>query len=119
MTSPPRRPTMAWLKTVGIRPRPCTKPRRELRAVIVDLYHTLLEVGPPPRGAAQRWVQLWRRLGAAKAPLSLAEFDQACHRESAEFHLAAWSRGIAFPEVRWPEIARAAARGKPPRQDRP
>jgi FMN phosphatase YigB (HAD superfamily) len=85
------------------------KPRRKVRAVIVDIYHTLLEVGPPPRATAQGWGRMWRRLGIAKAPLTLAEFDQTCHREVAEFQLAAWSRGIAFPEVRWPEIARAAA----------
>ena len=31
-----------------------------IRAVIFDIYDTLLEVGPPPPDAARRWENLWQ-----------------------------------------------------------
>ena len=76
-----------------------------IRAVIFDVYGTLLEVGPPPIDAAERWEQLWRELLGGPARLSLPEFSAACDRLVAREHAAARAVGIAHPEVSWPTLA--------------
>ena len=48
------------------------------RAVIFDVYHTLLHVGPPPADAARRWEILWRET-LPKFPLvPLEELTPRC-----------------------------------------
>lgn len=81
------------------------EPRRlNIRAVICDVYQTLLEVGPPPPDAAAQWAALWRRTLGQEPPLSLVEFAAACSRVIAREHAAARACGIAFPEVWWPAV---------------
>ena len=78
--------------------------RLNVRAVICDVYQTLLEVGPPPADAPARWVALWRRTFGHEPPWSLLEFAAACSRVIAREHAAARACGIAFPEVWWPAV---------------
>lgn len=78
--------------------------RLKVRAVICDVYQTLLEVGPPPADAAARWAALWRRTFGHRPPCSLLEFATACNRVIAREHAAARACGIAFPEVWWPAV---------------
>lgn len=79
------------------------------RAVIFDIYRTVLDVGPPPDDADVQWAALWReRLGGGGARLTLAEFRAAAETEVAREHAAARAVGIAFPEVDWPAVVRAA-----------
>jgi len=76
-----------------------------VRAVLFDIYGTLLEAGPPPPDAASRWIALCRRaLGGPLGP-DLQQFGDACKAAIAREHAAAQTVGIAFPEVYWPAIA--------------
>ncbi len=75
-----------------------------LRAVVFDVYQTLLEVAPAPADAEPRWRRLWSLLpGAASAP-TLQEFAQRCHEVIAAEHVRARAVGVVYPEVFWPAI---------------
>ncbi|MBI4625411.1 MAG: HAD family hydrolase [Verrucomicrobia bacterium] len=78
-----------------------------LRAVICDIYGTVLDVGPPPDAAEARWFALWREMLGRAPRLTLAEFGAGCEAVVAREHAAARAAGIAFPEVYWPEVVRA------------
>lgn len=73
-------------------------------AVLFDVYQTLLEVGPPPADAAERWCELWQRRLAGPPRLSLPEFGAQCEEVIAREHLAAKAQGVAYPEVYWPAV---------------
>jgi FMN phosphatase YigB (HAD superfamily) len=76
----------------------------KLRAVIFDLYQTVLEVGPPPVDRDARWTALaCEALGAAPR-LSIARFMADCDRVIAREHSVARAAGIPFPEIFWPDI---------------
>lgn len=110
---------------------------RAARAVIFDVYHTLLQVEPGPSDAAERWNQLCRETVAAaatgacllsgksgetcpadedreaghdsaQAVPTLAGFGAACRREIAREHAAKNAAGIRWPEVDWRDISRRA-----------
>lgn len=75
-----------------------------IRAVIFDVYQTLLEVGPPPADPAARWEKLWHEQLNTAARLSLTEFTAACDALIAREHAVARKAGISFSEVFWPAI---------------
>jgi FMN phosphatase YigB (HAD superfamily) len=75
------------------------------RAVLCDIYNTLLEVGPPPADAEARWRVLCAASLGGSACLSVEAFAVATGQIIAQEHEAARARGIAFPEVYWPEVA--------------
>lgn len=78
-----------------------------IRAVICDVYRTLLEVGLPPSDAESQWNILVRKVfGADVQCPSLADFFQAADRVISREHEIAKARGIAYPEVFWPAICR-------------
>lgn len=79
-----------------------------LRAVIFDVYGTLLEVGPSPADAAARWEKLWRDALQSPPRLSLEQFSAACDAVIVREHLTAQARGIEHPEVYWPDVVREA-----------
>jgi FMN phosphatase YigB (HAD superfamily) len=75
-----------------------------IRAIIFDVYGTLLEVSAPPQGADALWERLWRKQMKAAPRLTLAAFSAACDVVIAREHAAARARGIPYPEVFWPEV---------------
>jgi len=75
-----------------------------IRAVIFDVYGTLLEVGPPPADADARWQSLFHKFFQTAPALSRLDFAIACQRTIAIRHEVARARGIPFPEVLWPEV---------------
>jgi len=77
-----------------------------VRAVVFDVYKTLLDVGPAPADAAARWVELARAALGAPPRHGLAEFLAATETVIAREHAAARAAGIAFPEVYWPDVVR-------------
>ena len=77
----------------------------KIRAVIFDIYNTLLEIGPPPSDAVARWTELCRRALGVKPHLDLAGFGAACERVIAREHKAVRQTGIAHPEIFWPAVA--------------
>lgn len=74
------------------------------RAVIFDVYGTLLEVGPPPPDADARWERLCRELLQAEPRLSRLEVSVASSRVIARHHESARAQGIPWPEVHWPSV---------------
>ncbi|MBM3888198.1 MAG: HAD family hydrolase [Verrucomicrobia bacterium] len=82
-----------------------------IRAVIFDIYGTLLEVAPPPADAEARWNGLWREHFSAEPRLSLAEFAAACEQVVARDHAAARAAGIEFPEIYWPDVVAETVSG--------
>jgi HAD superfamily hydrolase (TIGR01509 family) len=86
-------------------------PQSAVKAVIFDVYHTLLAVqpGPPPTEAEARWQALWPSAGLGPAPVSHTEFDAACRRAIADDHAPRKAAGVQFPEVDWLSIACRAA----------
>ena len=79
-----------------------------IRAVIFDIYGTLLEVSPPTEDAPARWEQLWRDSFTTSPRLALAQFSAACDNIVTREHAHARARGIPFPEVCWPAVATEA-----------
>jgi FMN phosphatase YigB (HAD superfamily) len=75
-----------------------------IRAVIFDIYGTLLEVGPPPPDADARWQRLCRGLLRAEPSLSRLQFSIASSQVIARHHQAAHARGIPWPEIQWPAV---------------
>lgn len=75
------------------------------RAVIFDVYGTLLEVGPPPVDADARWTALWQEHIGIEPRLSLAAFAAACEQVISREHAAARATGIQYPEIYWPAVA--------------
>jgi FMN phosphatase YigB (HAD superfamily) len=74
-------------------------------AVIFDIYGTLLEAGPPPADARERWQSRWKDTFADPARLTLAEFAVACEKIIAREHDTARAAGTRYPEIFWPSVA--------------
>src|SRR3989442_12155480 len=93
------------------------------RALISDIFNTLLEIGPPPADAAERWNSLWEDMLADPARLTLEEFAAACEKIIAREHDSAIQVGGQNPEIYWPAVAKEAlpelARRAPCRPDEP
>jgi len=78
-----------------------------IRAVIFDVYQTLLAVGPAPADRDIRWHELTKETFGAPVPLRLGEFVQLCDAVIAREHAAARAVGIPFPEIFWPDVVGA------------
>lgn len=78
----------------------------KVRAVIFDVYKTLLEVAPAPADAEMRWADLARATFGAPPRHGLAELIAATEAVIAREHAAARGAGIAYPEVYWPDVVR-------------
>jgi FMN phosphatase YigB (HAD superfamily) len=80
----------------------------QIRAVIFDIYKTVLEVGPPPSDADQRWQELLQRSIPEGALTGLDQFAADCAAVIDRKHAKARATGIAWPEIYWPEVVREA-----------
>lgn len=76
----------------------------KLRAVIFDIYKTVLNVTPPPADREERWQRLARQWFDAPPRLKFAEMIAAAETVTALEHAAARSAGVTWPEIVWPEI---------------
>lgn len=76
----------------------------KIRAIIFDVYGTMMQVGPPPAHADDLWAALFQELWHKPAPLTRLNFSVACNRAITLRHKAAHARGIAKPEILWPSI---------------
>ena len=74
------------------------------RAIICDIYKTVLRVAPPPADADSRWGELWTRFFGRPPAAGRREFEAACRREIEILHAGSKARGIAFPEIQWPRV---------------
>lgn len=75
-----------------------------IRAVICDVYRTILDVLPPPPDAAARWRDLAATVPGLVEPPGLADVSARCREIVAHDHAIAHERGIRFPEVAWPHV---------------
>lgn len=75
-----------------------------IRAVIFDIYTTILEVGPPPTNAEALWSKLFEETLGTPPPLSRTEFSIRTSQVVARQHAAAKARGIQWPEILWPAV---------------
>lgn len=76
----------------------------KIRAVIFDVYETLLRVGPAPADAEARWRWLWENHLDRNPRLSAQAFAAGVESVIAREHAAARERGIVHPEVYWPSV---------------
>ncbi len=74
------------------------------RAVIFDVYATLLQVGAAPADADARWNRLFEDMLGGPAPFSRTEFSVRTQQIIAQRHAVAKARGIQFPEILWPSV---------------
>jgi len=79
-----------------------------IRAVICDIYHTLLAVSPPPADAEAAWVAFWRMAQEETPPLSLEEFSAATKAAIIRQRASARASGVQHPEIFWPTIVEEA-----------
>ncbi len=77
----------------------------KLRALVFDLYGTLLEISPPPADASVLWQQLWEATLRSSPRLTLQEFTAECDQAIARAHATGHVAGVRHPEVCWPDIA--------------
>lgn len=75
-----------------------------LRAVIFDIYKTVLEVGPPPANQDDQWLTLARNYFGVTPPLTLSEFTRTCNEVIAREHATARAAGVPHPEIFWPHV---------------
>lgn len=77
----------------------------KVRAVIFEIYGTLLEVDPTPAGAAVRWDRLCQRHFPGPPPMSLASFSRCSGEVMLRQRAELQAKGIRYPELIWPDIA--------------
>ena len=75
-----------------------------IRAVIFDVYSTILQVGPPPPNAEELWQNLFIDTLGTPPPLTRAQFAVATAQAVARRHADARARGIPWPEIQWPGV---------------
>ena len=85
----------------------------KVRAVIFDVYNTLLEVGAPPGDADARWQTLFMELLGEPPPFNRMEFSLRTSRAIARRHAEARAAGIPWPEINWPAVVRETLPGRP------
>ena len=74
------------------------------RAVICDVYRTILEILPGPNDAEARWRELCRAtFGVVRVP-EWGAFNERCRAEIVRDHAESRRRGVVYPEVQWPRI---------------
>jgi len=84
-----------------------------VRAVIFDVYGTLLQMQPPAGDVEGAWQELFLESYQEKSPLDLEALALRCTEIVAEDHAAARKLGIRYPEVCWPSVmARALGVGE-------
>ncbi len=76
-----------------------------IRAAICDIYKTILEVGPPPSDADQRWQTLCRQAAPGKTGPTLGQFAEAATEIIRRQHAGAKAIGVPYPEIYWPDVA--------------
>ena len=82
-----------------------------IRAIICDVYRTILDVGEAPQNAEERWIKLCRDALGRDSGLSLEQLSVRCRDIISEDHREARERGIRYPEVDWPSVMNRALPG--------
>jgi FMN phosphatase YigB (HAD superfamily) len=75
-----------------------------IKAIICDVYRTILDVGEAPEDAEERWDLLFRGAFGRAPEISLEQLSVRCHDIISEDHQQAHMRGILYPEVNWSSV---------------
>ena len=81
---------------------------KRMKAIICDVYRTILDVREPPADAEQRWGILFQGVFANVPALTLEQLASRCREITSEDHQEAHERGILYPEVNWPSVMKRA-----------
>lgn len=84
---------------------------RGVKAIICDVYRTVLDVREPPANPEQLWGVLFQRVFGKGPALTLEQLEFRCRHFVSEAHQEARERGIGYPEVNWPSIMSRALPG--------
>ncbi len=79
-----------------------------LKAVIFDVYQTLLEVSPPQTNIGESWKSLCAEFFGRPPDFTLDHLAERCRHIVSEDHAQAHAFGIAHPEVVWADVMRRA-----------
>lgn len=79
-----------------------------LKAVIVDVYQTLLDVAHHEGDREEAWKQLYREFFDAPPEMTLEHLAERCRHIVSEDHSQAHHFGVAHPEVVWIDVMRRA-----------
>ncbi len=74
------------------------------RAVIFDVYGTVLELHHEPDGVEERWRNLFAETFGRQPGAGFADTAEACRKAVTRMHGEAKALGIGFPEVVWPSV---------------
>jgi FMN phosphatase YigB (HAD superfamily) len=75
-----------------------------IRAVIFDIYGTLMEFGPPPADAEDQWRVCWAEFFPGASAPDLCELSARCGQLIRKSHAESAAQGVECPEVNWQEI---------------
>ena len=75
-----------------------------IRAIVFDVYTTILDVSPPPANAEALWAGLFQEALGTPPPVSRTEFSMRTAQVIARLHALARARGIQWPEIQWPSV---------------
>ena len=76
----------------------------KIRAIVFDVYGTLLEVGAPAADADLQWQKLFEEMRGTPLPLNRTEFFVRASQVIGNRHAEARARGIQWPEIVWPSV---------------
>ena len=79
-----------------------------VKAIICDVYRTILDVREPLADAEERWGILFRGVFGNVPALTLEQLAFRCREIASEDHQEARERGILYPEVSWPSVMKRA-----------
>jgi FMN phosphatase YigB (HAD superfamily) len=79
-----------------------------IRAIIFDVYKTILDVRESPADAEKRWRSLLVQTFGDTLDVSLEELTKRCASIVREDHSEARGRGVDYPEVNWPSVMKRA-----------
>jgi FMN phosphatase YigB (HAD superfamily) len=81
---------------------------KRVRAIICDVYRTILDVREAPVDSEERWRIIFQATFGTAPPLSLEQLTIRCRDVIFEDHSEARARGISYPEVSWPSVMKRA-----------
>jgi FMN phosphatase YigB (HAD superfamily) len=81
---------------------------KRVKAIICDVYRTLLDVHETPVDAEPRWALLFQAVFNKVPAVSLEQLTARCREIVSQDHQEACGRGILHPEVNWPSVMNRA-----------
>jgi FMN phosphatase YigB (HAD superfamily) len=81
---------------------------KSVKAIICDVYKTILDVGEAPVDAEERWHSLTQRTFGSSLSITLEDLASRSLEIVQQDQREARERGIDYPEVNWPDVMKRA-----------